>query len=218
MGCVSKRSKIKVNTVFRRLQLLSGGFVAFTHGTNDAQKTMGIIGLALLAAHPTNQFHIPLWVIIASATAMAAGTYVGGWRIIDTLGHKITHLEPPQGFAAEVSTATTLWFTAHAGFPVSTTHTVSGSILGAGAVVRPAAVKWRVVRHILMAWTMTIPCAAVVGAIVELFSRTSSGAGIAFIIMLLVGSTIYLTRNWSWESLAQIKSRFSFLRRVRRPS
>jgi PiT family inorganic phosphate transporter len=215
---VRKRSEHKVNMFFRRLQLVSGGFLAFTHGTNDAQKTMGIIALALLAAHPNNQFHVPLWVIVASATAMAAGTYVGGWRIINTLGHKITHLEPPQGFAAEVSTATTLWFTAHAGFPVSTTHTVSGSILGAGAAARPSAVQWKIVRHILVAWVMTIPCAATVGAAVELLTRSSDGASIAFVIMLLAAATIFLTRNWSWESLAQVKSRFSFLRRVRRPS
>jgi PiT family inorganic phosphate transporter len=143
---------------------------------------------------------------------------VGGWRIINTLGHKITHLEPPQGFAAEVSTATTLWFTAHAGFPVSTTHTVSGSILGAGAAARPSAVQWKIVRHILVAWVMTIPCAATVGATVELLTRSSDGASIAFVIMLLAAATIFLTRNWSWESLAQVKSRFSFLRRVRRPS
>ncbi len=213
---VRHRDKDKVNHVFRRLQLISGGFVAFTHGTNDAQKTMGIIALALIAGHPSKHFHIPLWVIVSSATAMAAGTYIGGWRIIHTLGHKITKLEPPQGFAAEAATATTLWFTAHLGFPVSTTHTISGSILGAGAATRPSVIQWRIVRHILVAWAVTIPCAAAVGALIELVSRSPNGVALAFVLTLLAGTTIVLTRNWSWESLAQLKSRLAPLRRVRK--
>lgn len=213
---VRKRSKAKVNKVFKRLQLISGGFVAFTHGTNDAQKTMGIIGLALIAANPGQAFHIPLWVILSSAGAMAAGTYLGGWRIINTLGTKITHLEPQQGFAAEASTATTLWFAAHFGFPVSTTHTISGSILGSGAATRPSVVRWKVVQHILIAWVMTIPCAAAVGGLVEIASRSSGGAGIAFAVMLVFAATIFLTRNWKWESLAQVKAVLSILKIFRK--
>ncbi|HET7673451.1 MAG TPA: anion permease, partial [Candidatus Saccharimonadales bacterium] len=112
---IKHRSPDKVDKVFRKLQLVSGGFVAFTHGTNDAQKTMGIIALALLAANPSQEFSIPLWVIASSAIAMAAGTYAGGWRIIHTLGHRVVKLRPAQGFAAETSTATILWFTAHLG-------------------------------------------------------------------------------------------------------
>jgi inorganic phosphate transporter, PiT family len=213
---VKKRSKDSVNGVFRRLQLVSGSFVAFTHGTNDAQKTMGIIALALLAAHPGQAFHVPLWVIISSAAAMAAGTYIGGWRIIHTLGHKITKLEPPQGFAAETATAVTLGFTAHLGFPVSTTHTISGSILGAGAANRPSVVNWKIVEHIIIAWLITIPCAALVGAGMELLTRLSYGSEAVACVGLLAAASIFVTRNWSWESLAQVRSRLAPLKRVRR--
>jgi PiT family inorganic phosphate transporter len=215
---VRGRDQKAVNKFFKRLQIVSGGFVAFTHGTNDAQKTMGIIALALIAGQPNKHFHVPLWVILASASAMAAGTYIGGWRIIRTLGEKITKLESPQGFAAETSTAATLWFTAHFGFPVSTTHTISGSILGAGAATEPKAIRWRIVRHILTAWVITIPCAAAVGAAMELITRSPSGVGLTFTVTILAGFAIFLTRNWSWESRAQLKSRLAPLRRVRKPS
>lgn len=213
---VRNRPEQKVAKVFRRLQLLSGGFIAFTHGTNDAQKTMGIIALALIAAHPGEAFYVPLWVVVASASAMAAGTYLGGWRIIDTLGKKITELKPQQGFAADTSTATTLLVTAHMGFPVSTTHTVSGSILGVGAACRPHVINWKVVRNILTAWVVTIPCAAAVGALVEGITRLHGGTGVAFVFTLLVILTIYLTRNWGWEEAAQIRSRLGLLRRARK--
>ncbi len=215
---VRKHSDEKVNNVFRKLQLVSGGFVAFTHGTNDAQKTMGIIALALIAGHSDKAFTIPLWVIVSSATAMAIGTFFGGWRIIHTLGHKITKLESPQGFAAETSTATTLWVAAHFGFPVSTTHTISGSILGAGAATKTSTVNWKVVKHILIAWAITIPCAATVGALMELISRTSQGNLLAPSLALLAVATIFLTRNWKVESLAQYKSRLAILRQIRKPS
>ena len=213
---VKKRSKKGVNRVFKRLQLISGSFVAFTHGTNDAQKTMGIIALALLAANPGEAFHVPLWVVISSATAMAIGTYVGGWRIIHTLGHRVAKLEPPQGFAAETATAATLGLTAHFGFPVSTTHTISGSILGAGASTKPKAVNWRVVRHIVVAWLITIPCAAAVGALMELLTRMSYGSEITAAVGMIVVGMLFITRNWSWESLAQVRSRLAPLVRVRK--
>lgn len=215
---VRKYSEKKVDQIFRRLQLISGGFVAFTHGTNDAQKTMGIIALALIAAHPGEAFHVPVWVILASATAMAAGTYLGGWRIINTLGQKITHLKPAQGFAAETSTAATLWVAAHAGFPVSTTHTISGAIVGAGTATRPLVVSWKVVKHILIAWACTIPGAAAVGALVELLSRLAGGTSIAFIVTGLIVTAIFLTRNWTWESTAQIRSLLGLMRRARKSS
>jgi PiT family inorganic phosphate transporter len=211
-----KYSEKAVNRVFRRLQLVSGGFVAFTHGTNDAQKTMGIIALALIASHPDKAFHVPLWVIASSATAMAIGTYLGGWRIIHTLGNKITKLEPPQGFAAETSTAAVLALTAHYGFPVSTTHTISGSILGAGAATRPSAVNWKIVQHILTAWVITIPCAAGVGAAMELLTRIPHGIDVVVSVTLVIIATIFVTRNWSWESLAQVRSRLSLLKNIRK--
>ncbi|HEX5743968.1 MAG TPA: inorganic phosphate transporter [Candidatus Saccharimonadales bacterium] len=213
---IKKRSETKVHKVFKRLQLVSGSFVAFTHGTNDAQKTMGIIALALLAANPGGTFHVPLWVVVSSAAAMAIGTYVGGWRIIHTLGNRVAKLEPQQGFAAETSTAATLGLTAHFGFPVSTTHTISGSILGAGASAKPMTVNWRVVRHIVAAWFITIPCAAAVGAIMELMTRVSYGSEIAAAAGIIVVGTIFITRNWRWESMAQVRSRLALLIRVRR--
>ena len=125
----------RVSRGFRRLQLVSGGFVAFTHGTNDAQKTMGIIMLALISTGhlSADAERPPTWVIVSAALAMALGTYAGGWRIIKTLGTRIAKLDPPQGFAAQTACASILFTTAHYGFPVSTTHTISGSVMGAGA-------------------------------------------------------------------------------------
>ncbi len=202
----------KVNKFFKHLQILSGSFVAFTHGTNDSQKTMGIIALALIAGHPQADFSVPLWVIIASASTMALGTYFGGWRIIETLGHKIAKLESPQGFAAEAATATTLGIAAHFGFPISTTHTISGAILGAGAVTNPKLVNWKIVKQILLAWLITIPCAATMGAIAQLVTRLPFGTGICVILAALAIALIFLTRHWTKESLAQEVALFSFLK------
>ncbi|HEX5456151.1 MAG TPA: anion permease [Candidatus Saccharimonadales bacterium] len=213
---IKKRSPEKVDNVFKKLQIVSGGLVAFTHGTNDAQKTMGIIALALIATHPSAQFHIPLWVIVSSALAMAAGTYAGGWRIIHTLGHRVVKLKPAQGFAAETSTAAILWFTAHLGFPVSTTHTISGSILGAGTAHRHSPVQWGVVRSILLAWFITIPCAALVGAFMDVVSNLPGGIPVVFSLAVVISGMIFVTRNWKWESLAQVKARLSPLGLVRR--
>jgi PiT family inorganic phosphate transporter len=170
----------KTTAGFRRLQIVSAGFVALTHGTNDAQKTMGVMALALLAAHPTQAFHVPVWVIATAAAAMAAGTYAGGWRIIRTLGQRIVHLEPHQGFAAESATAAILYTTAHFGFPVSTTHTISGSVLGAGAVQRFSAVRWGIAGNILAAWLFTIPAAGLVAALMEALTRLPGGEAIVF--------------------------------------
>lgn len=211
------RKKIakNVNRVFKRMQLVSGGFVAFTHGTNDAQKTMGIITLALLAGHPGKAFHVPLWVVISSATAMALGTYLGGWRIVNTLGKRLVHLDPPQGFAAEASTASLLGLAAHFGFPVSTTHTISGSIMGAGAAGGLSKIRWKVTRHILLAWIITIPCAASIGAFMELLSRTSGGSIIISIVAVIIAAAILITRNWTWETTAQLRAHLNFIQRVR---
>jgi PiT family inorganic phosphate transporter len=187
----------RVNRIFRRLQLISGGFVAFTHGTNDAQKTMGIIALALVASGhlSAEPFEVPIWVIFSAATAMAAGTYAGGWRIIRTLGQRIAKLEPPQGFAAQTACASILWTTAHLGFPVSTTHVISGGVLGAGATQRLSAVRWGVAGNILVAWVMTIPCAALVGASMEAVTRLPGGAALVFALMIAIASTAFLRRS-----------------------
>ena len=194
---IRKRAPGVVNRVFRRLQLVSGGFVAFTHGTNDAQKTMGIITLALissghLAAEP---FHVPTWVIVSAATAMAAGTYAGGWRIIKTLGTRVAKLDPPQGFAAQTSTAVILWVTARYGFPVSTTHTISGSVLGAGASTRFSAVRWGVAGNIVVAWILTIPCAAAVGALMETLTRLPGGVVIVLALVTMIAASAFVGRN-----------------------
>ena len=194
---IRKRAPGVVNRVFRRLQLVSGGFVAFTHGTNDAQKTMGIITLALissghLAAEP---FQVPTWVIVSAATAMAAGTYAGGWRIIKTLGTRVAKLDPPQGFAAQTSTAVILWVTARYGFPVSTTHTISGSVLGAGASTRFSAVRWGVAGNIVVAWILTIPCAAAVGALMETLTRLPGGVVIVLALVTMIAASAFVGRN-----------------------
>jgi PiT family inorganic phosphate transporter len=202
--------------IFRRLQLISGSFVAFTHGTNDAQKTMGIITLALLAGHPGKSFHVPLWVILSSATAMALGTYTGGWRIIHTLGHKLVKLESPQGFAAEATTATLLGVSAHFGFPVSTTHTISGSIMGAGLADGKSKIRWKTVRDILLAWVITIPCVALLGAVMERIARATGGSIVVVAVAILIALGIVVTRNWTLESTAQLRTRLSLVQRIRK--
>jgi inorganic phosphate transporter, PiT family len=194
---IRRRPPGPVNRLFRRLQLVSAGFVAFTHGTNDAQKTMGIIALALIASgHLSAEgFDVPLWVIVSSAAAMGVGTYVGGWRIIRTLGQRIAKLEPPQGFAAETATASILWVTGNVGFPVSTTHTISGSVLGAGASRRLSAVRWGVAGNILVAWLLTIPAAAAIGGLMELLTRAPGGTAIVFVLMAVIAALAFLARR-----------------------
>jgi len=152
------------NRGFRLGQLGSGTWVAFTHGANDAQKTMGVIALALFEAHRIDHFYIPTWVIVASGLAIGAGTYVGGWRIMRTLGQRIFSMDPATGFAAQVSGGTTIYLATHFGYPVSTTHVVSGSVLGAGATKRLSAVRWGIAGNIVFAWLLTIPAAALVAA------------------------------------------------------
>jgi len=201
---IRRRSPGVVNRVFRRLQLVSGGFVAFTHGTNDAQKTMGIITLALVASGhvDADNFHVPLWVIVCAALAMAAGTYAGGWRIIKTLGQRVAKLDPPQGFAAQTACASILWATAHYGFPVSTTHVISGSVLGAGATRRFSAVRWGVAGNIVLAWLMTLPCAAVVGAGMEVLTRLPGGAALVFGLTAAIALVAFVGRSWQSRKLA----------------
>lgn len=152
--------------VFSRLQLLSASFMAFSHGSNDAQKAMGIITLALVSSGQLTSSDVPTWVIVACALAMGSGTMVGGWRIMRTLGMRIVKLEPVHGFAAETGAASVLLFTAHFGLPVSTTHTITSSILGVGATKRLSAVRWGVTTKILSAWIFTMPGAGALGALV----------------------------------------------------
>jgi len=149
---------------FRYGQLVSGTWVAFTHGANDAQKTMGVIALALFAHGSISTFYIPTWVKIAAGLTIAAGTYVGGWRIIRTLGQRIYGLQPEHGFAAQIAAGSTLYVGTHFGFPISTTHVVTGSVMGAGSTRRLSAIRWGVAGNILFAWLLTLPAAGLVAA------------------------------------------------------
>jgi inorganic phosphate transporter, PiT family len=149
---------------FRRLQVVSAGYMAFSHGSNDAQKTMGIITLALFAAGAIPTIEVPFWVIVVSATAISLGTAVGGWRIMATMGHRVVELEPVHGFAAETTAATVIIGAAQFGAPVSTTHVISSAIMGVGSARGPKGVRWGVARRILLAWIITIPAAGLVAA------------------------------------------------------
>jgi PiT family inorganic phosphate transporter len=152
------------NRSFRIGQLASGTWVAFTHGANDAQKTMGVIALALFAHGSIDHFYIPTWVKIAAAVAIAAGTYVGGWRIMRTLGQRVFQMDPPAGFAAQATAGAVIYASTKYGYPLSTTHVVSGAVIGAGATKRLSAVRWGVAGNIVIAWILTIPAAALVAA------------------------------------------------------
>jgi PiT family inorganic phosphate transporter len=159
-----KTAPTRVDTLFRRLQLLSAAMFSLGHGANDAQKTMGIIASALFAGGYITTFEIPLWVELAAYTAIAAGTLSGGWRIIHTMGSKITRLQPVGGFAAETAGAVSLFTATALGVPVSTTHTITGAIVGVGSVRRMSAVRWGIAGQIVWAWVLTIPAAAVISA------------------------------------------------------
>src|SRR5437764_5573893 len=161
-----KVTPFKADRIFRHVQFLSASAYSLGHGGNDAQKTMGIIA-ALLFAHgmESGGFHVPFWVVLACQAAMALGTLAGGWRIVRTMGSRITHLTPAQGVCAEAGSATALFGATWLGVPVSTTHTVAGSIVGVGAARRTSAVRWGVARGIVVAWVITLPASAAVGAI-----------------------------------------------------
>ena len=153
------------NRSFRLGQLGSGTWMAFTHGANDAQKTMGVITLALVTSgHQAKFDHIPTWVILAAGLAIACGTYVGGWRIMRTLGQRLYKMDPPAGFAAQSTAGAVIYLATHLGYPLSTTHVISGSVLGAGATRRLSAVRWGLAGNIVGAWVLTIPAAALVAA------------------------------------------------------
>jgi len=159
-------SPLRVDKWFRRLQLVSAALYSLGHGTNDAQKTMGIIAGVLFTAGYLATFDIPFWVIIAAHIAIALGTLSGGWRIVHTMGSKITKLQPFGGFAAETAGAITLFTASSLGIPVSTTHTITGAIVGVGSVRRLSAVRWGVARRIVWAWVLTIPASAAIAALV----------------------------------------------------
>ncbi|MGZ5454483.1 MAG: anion permease, partial [Candidatus Aminicenantales bacterium] len=149
----------------RRLQLVSAALYSLGHGGNDAQKTMGIIASLIYAAGWTKSFHIPLWVVLSAHAAIAMGTLSGGWRIVKTMGQKITKLRPIDGFCAETASAISIFVATHAGVPVSTTHVITGAISGVGAAKRMSAVRWGVTLKIVWAWVFTIPGAALTAGV-----------------------------------------------------
>lgn len=157
-------SAYRVGSFFRRAQVFSAAFMAFSHGSNDAQKTMGIITLGLISAGviPSSPFHVPIWVIVLSALAMALGTAAGGWRIIRTMGSRLTKLTPIHGFGAETAAASIIETASRFGFPLSTTHVISSTILGVGASRRFKAVRWNIAGRIFQAWILTIPVCAII--------------------------------------------------------
>ena len=154
---IRKKNPARINKAARRLQLLSAALYSLGHGGNDAQKTMGIIATLIFAAGWTKTFHIPLWVVLSAHAAIAMGTLSGGWRIVKTMGQKITKLRPIDGFCAETASAISIFFATHAGVPVSTTHVITGAISGVGAAKRLSAVRWGVTIRIVWAWIFTIP-------------------------------------------------------------
>jgi inorganic phosphate transporter, PiT family len=200
---IRRRSPTRVNRVFRRAQIFSGSFVAFTHGTNDAQKTMGIIALALVVSgHLSDDFdRPPSWVIVSSALAMAIGTYAGGWRIIRTMGTRIAKIDPPQGFAAQTACAGILWATAHYGFPVSTTQVITGCVMGAGASRRFSAVRWGIAGNIAVAWMLTLPAAGLVGALMEEVTRLPAGDLIVFLLAGGIAAAAFTARRYETRRL-----------------
>ena len=160
IAVLAKRRPAVVNRTFGRLQIISSAWFALTHGANDGQKTMGIIVLILFSANLIDEIHMPLWVIFAAAGAMGLGTFFGGYKVIKTLGVKVTRLRPYQGFAAETGGGMMLAVFAIFGIPASTTHAITGTIMGAGAARRKRAVRWKVSRQIIFSWVITIPGAA----------------------------------------------------------
>jgi PiT family inorganic phosphate transporter len=193
-----------VNRGYRVGQLVSGSLFSLAHGTNDAQKTMGIITLALIAHGDIapDDFHVPTWVVISSAAAIAAGTYVGGWRIIRTVGSRIIKMDPAQGFSAQGAGAAVILTATHLGFPLSTTHVISGGVMGAGAAKRLSAVRWGVAGNIAVAWLLTLPAAAGIGGATYALSRIfGTGAlGPLLISVCLVGLLAALFgRRWAQQ-------------------
>jgi PiT family inorganic phosphate transporter len=166
LGWLCKRSKpAPANALFRKLQIVSSAFMAISHGMNDAQKTMGIITLALFLFHWIPEVAVPTWVMISCASVMGLGTAIGGWKIIKTMGHRIFKLEPFHGFAAETSAALVITTASHFGAPISTTHIISTAIMGVGASKRLNAVRWGVAGNLLIAWVLTIPASAAIAAL-----------------------------------------------------
>jgi PiT family inorganic phosphate transporter len=189
-----------VNRGFRLGQLASSGLLSLSHGTNDAQKTMGVITLALVAHGdvPSKGFNVPVWVVITAASAIGLGTFSGGWRIIRTMGSRIIKMDPAQGFAAQGAGAAVILAASSVGYPLSTTHVISGGITGAGAAKRFSAVRWGVAGNIVLAWVLTLPAAGAIGAVIfnitRLFGSGAAGPLVITIALLSALAAVFVRR------------------------
>jgi PiT family inorganic phosphate transporter len=197
---LGRRRPGPISRGFRAGQLVSGALLAIAHGTNDGQKTMGVMTLALVAHGniSANNFHVPDWVVLSAATAIAAGTYVGGWRIIKTVGNRIHKMDPAQGFAAQAGGAVVILASSHYGFPLSTTHTISGAVIGSGAAKRVSSVRWGVAGNMLVAWILTFPAAGLAGGLVygitRIFGAGTTGPAVVFIVAVALVGWTFLRR------------------------
>jgi PiT family inorganic phosphate transporter len=180
---------------FRLGQIISAGLLALSHGTNDGQKTMGVMTLALIAHGniAADNFHVPDWVVISAASAIALGTYTGGWRIINTMGNRIHKMDEAQGFAAQGAGAVAILSASHFGFPLSTTHTISGAVIGSGAAKRLSAVRWGVARNILIAWVLTFPAAACTAGLVYAFTWIFGNGATGPVIVSMLSLCLLIT-------------------------
>ncbi len=185
----------RTRATFRYGQLASASLVSLAHGTNDAQKTMGVVTLALIADHRLgSNASPPFWVILMCGLAIALGTYLGGWRVIRTVGHRLVDIEAPQGFAAETASAAVLLISTHGGSPLSTTHITTGSVIGSGLGKKAAQVKWGVAGRMVAAWILTIPAAAATAALIGLVTKNGNAVGVAAVTVLAAGilGTVWL--------------------------
>jgi PiT family inorganic phosphate transporter len=198
---VARRRPGVVARGFRLGQIVSSSMLSLAHGTNDAQKTMGVISLALLANGDlsSSHFHVPTWVVLVAASAIAAGTYAGGWRIIRTVGTRIIKMDPAQGFAAQGAGAAVILASSHFGYPLSSTHVISGGVMGAGAAKRLSAVRWGVAGNIVIAWVLTLPAAGLFGAvawwIADAIGTGALGPALITLVALAVLMTLGMARR-----------------------
>src|ERR671920_541006 len=195
LNLLSRARPSQANSVFRRLQLFSSSFVAFSHGANDAQKTMAIITLALFSSGYLSEFAVPTWVAYAAALAIGLGTWAGGWRIIRTMGTRIVRMEPIHGFAAQTVAASVIQLATVWGLPVSTTQVVSGSVMGAGATRRFSAVRWGLARRIVWAWIFTIPASAALATLAALLIQAGPLMVTLAVLLLGIGLLVLLARR-----------------------
>jgi PiT family inorganic phosphate transporter len=204
LNLLSRARPSQANSVFRRLQLFSSSFVAFSHGANDAQKTMAIITLALFSSGYLSKFAVPTWVAYAAALAIGLGTWAGGWRIIRTMGTRIVRMQPVDGFAAQTVAAGVIQLATALGLPVSTTQVVSGAVMGAGATHQFSAVRWGVAHRIVWAWIFTIPASALLAALGALLVRAGLFAVTLAVLTLGIGLLVTFAR-WMLRRRASAK-------------